>query len=183
MKLPTRDNYLYQSRYCEENIWHLCQRPEFSHSDVLVIASRGEFFPILCQREAAAPDEPVLWDYHVVLLWHEGQGTYYILDFDTTLPFCTPAEEYFQRSLIDATRLKPAFIPLLRVVSAQDYATSLRSDRRHMKTASGWLAEPPAWPPISASDSNLAGFTDMKNHRYGRIATPEQLLQMLSQSG
>ena len=171
MKLPQREHYLYHPRYCEENIWHLCQQPEFHHSDVIVMASRGEFFPILRQRAADAPDMPLLWDYHVVLLWLAGKGVRYILDFDTTLPFCTPANHYFQQSFIDERRLRPAFVPLFRVMPAREYAANLLSDRRHMKTANGWLAEPPAWPPISATESNLQKFTDMNDREYGQILT------------
>lgn len=183
MNLPARDDYPYQPRYCEENIWHLCQRPEFHNSDVIVIAAKSKFFPMFCQRAAESPDEPILWDYHLVLLWHAGQGAHYILDFDTTLPFCTPVGEYFQQSFIDEKRLRPAFVPLFRIVSAQEYAASLLSDRRHMKTAAGWLAEPPPWPPTSMTASNLRKFTDMNDPEYGRILTASQLLQILPDPG
>lgn len=180
MKLPRREDYPYQSRYCEENIWHLCQQPEFQDSDVVVMASRGDFFPILRQRAAETPDAAVLWDYHVVLLWRAGGGARFILDFDTTLPFCTPAIRYFQQSFIDDALLDPAFAPLFRVMPAREYAAGLLSDRRHMRTADGgWLAEPPSWPPISTSKSNLRQFSNMAERKFGRILTSAQLLQML----
>ncbi len=142
------------------------------------MASRGDFFPILCQRAADAPDEPLLWDYHVVLLWHAPDAARYILDFDTTLPFCTAVADYFCQSLLDEGELKPRFIPRLRVMPAGEYVTRLLSDRRHMRTANGrWQAEPPAWPPTSATESNLHKFSDMNDLEFGRILTVAQLLR------
>lgn len=44
---------------------------------------------------------PLLWDYHVVLLWHAAPDARYILDFDTTLAFCTPIADYFRQAFLD----------------------------------------------------------------------------------
>ncbi|WP_020396873.1 hypothetical protein [Thiolinea disciformis] len=177
MTLPQRENYAYHPRYCEENIWWLCQQPDLIHSDVLVIAAtEAECFPILCQREANAPDEPLLWDYHVVLLWHASHQAY-ILDFDTTLPFCTPLERYFEQSFLAEELLYPEYVPLFRVIKAKDYARDLKSDRRHMKTKKGWLAPPPPWPVISESESNLNQLTTMLDQGYGKVLNATALLK------
>jgi len=177
MNLPQREHYAYHSRYCEENIWLLCQQPEFAASDVIVIAAtQAECFPILCQRAADAPDQPLLWYYHVVLLWSNSEQTY-LIDFDTTLPFCTPVTDYFQSSFLDEETLYPEFIPLFRVMPAQDYVRILRSDRSHMRTKNGWQAPPPHWPVISANESNLHQFTDMNDREYGQIFTAAELLK------
>jgi hypothetical protein len=177
VKLPQRETYLYHPQYCEENIWHLCQCPEFARSDVIVMASRGEFFPLLCQRQAVTPHVPLLWDYHVVLLWHAANDQRYILDFDTTLPFCTPVMQYVQRSFLAENSLNASYVPWFRVMSAQAYASTLQSDRRHMKTAEGWLCTPPVWSPISLTSSNLYKFTDMSDPEYGQILSMAELLQ------
>ena len=177
MNQPQRRNYAYHSRYCEENIWWLCQQPEFAVSDVIVIAAaQAECFPILCQRAADAPDQPLLWDYHVVLLWPNSEQTY-LIDFDTTLPFCTPVADYFQQSFLDEEALYPEFVPLFRVLPAQEYLCNLRSDRSHMKTKTGWQAPPPSWPAISADENNLHQFTDMSDREYGKIFTATELLK------
>ncbi|MEZ5537852.1 MAG: hypothetical protein R3F02_19790 [Thiolinea sp.] len=178
--MPQRDRYLYQSRYCEENIWHLAQQPEFQNCDVIVIAARGDFFPIVCQRAAETPDTPMLWDYHVVLLWHADNDVHYILDFDTTLPYCTPVADYLRQSFLDERLLKPQFIPLFRVMPGREYIAHLQSDRSHMKSAEGWLAEPPPWPPISAVGSNLRKFTDMNDAEFGQVLTAAQLRQTVT---
>ena len=178
MTLPQRENYAYHSRYCEENIWWLCQQPDLIHSNVLVIAAaEAECFPILCQREANAPDEPLLWDYHVVLLWHTSHQAY-ILDFDTTLPFCTPLERYFEQSFLAEELLYPEYVPWFRLIKAQAYLQHFKSDRRHMRTKNGWYAPPPPWPPISENESNLHRFTTMTNREYGSVMTATSLLQI-----
>ncbi len=179
IQLPQRENYRYHAYYCEENIWHLCQQPELQNSEVVVIASKGDVFPILCQRAAVTPDTPLFWDYHVVLLWHS-KNEHYILDFDTTLPFCIPITRYIQRSFVDEQQLNAQFIPLLRVMSANEYIANLQSDRSHMKTADGWLAEPPSWSPISTCSSNLHQFTDMTDDEFGQVLTVSQWLNRLS---
>lgn len=177
MPLPEREQYAYHSRYCEENIWLLAQQPEFANSHVIVIAAQAECFPILCQRAAAAPDQILLWDYHVVLMWQH-DAHYYLVDFDTTLAFCTPLADYFEHSFWDEARLNPEYVPRFRVLTAQEYVRQLRSDRRHMQTDNGWLAPPPPWPPISATESNLPQFADIANHDYGQIFSAAELLQM-----
>ena len=177
MNLPQREHYAYHARYCEENIWWLCQQPEFADSQVMVIAALAEYFPMLCQRAAGLPEQPLLWDYHVVLLWPTQNQTY-LVDFDTFLAFCTPIADYFQRSFLAETRLKPQFIPLFRVLQARDYVRVLRSDRSHMKTPTGWLTPPPPWPAISPHDNNLHQLTDMTDHHYGRIYTASELSQI-----
>ncbi len=177
MTSPQRENYLYQACYCEENIWQLCQCAEFANSDVLVIAALGDYFPILWQKAATAPYSPVMWDYHVVLLWHAPNGKHYILDFDTTLPFCTPLAQYIQHAFFDENQLQPQMRPRFRQLPAAAYVATLQSDRRHMQTPDGWLAEPPTWPSISPKTSNLPKFTDMYDTEYGKIFTAEQLLQ------
>lgn len=160
MNPPNRDHYPYQARYREENIWHLCQRLEFRGSDVLVIAAKGKFFPILCQRAAESPDGFLLWDYHVVLLWHGGQGAHSILDFDTTLPFCSLAEEYFRQLFMDERRLEPAL--------SSPRPQSIRFPQRNSTPAH---PSPPEWPRqgstvcaklYPASDSNIG----VSNARY-----------------
>lgn len=176
MLLPEREPYLYHASYCEENIWHLCQHHEFAQSQVIVIAAQAECFPMLYQRAARSAQEPLLWDYHVVLLW-QNNSLNYLLDFDTRLGFCTPLEEYMQQSFLADKLLYPEYIPLFRLISAQEYVRYLKSDRRHMQTPEGWLAPPPPWPPISENESNLHQFTNTADHSYGKVLSAATLLE------
>lgn len=118
MLLPEREHYLYHSRYCEENIWHLCQHTEFAQSQVIVIAAQTECFPMLYQRAASSAHEPLFWDYHVVLLW-QNKNLNYLLDFDTCLGFCTLLEKYMQQSFLAKELVYPEYVPLFRILSIQ----------------------------------------------------------------
>lgn len=181
MLLPQREHYDYHSRYCEENIWLLCQRAEFAESHVIVIASQADCFPMLNQRAASSAQEPLLWDYHVVLLWQK-TNLNYLVDFDTCLAFCTPLKAYMQQSFLAEELINPAYVPRFRVIKAHDYVSNFKSDRSHMKTKKGWLAPPPPWSPISETESNLHQFTNMADQRYGKVLSSTALLQLYSNS-
>lgn len=174
MPLPERENYLYQSRYCEENIWQLCQQPEFAQSTIVFIASHADYFPIRCQRAADHPNAPLFWDYHVVLLWHTPEQDY-VLDFDTTLEFCTPLAEYLAASFYPEHLVQTDYRPLFRLVPRATFLACFLSDRHHMKTKSGWQAPPPSWALISADQSNLHQFTDMREREYGEVKTLSEM--------
>ena len=45
-----REDFAYQTAYCEENIWHLCQQNHFQNSYVIFIFSKGGAFPMLKQH-------------------------------------------------------------------------------------------------------------------------------------
>ena len=162
----------YQPYYCEENIWHLCQHPQYLGGEVVFIASYGDYFPMLCQAGSDHPSYPIFWDYHVVLL-KDG----YIHDFNSTLPFSTSVTEYFERSFIDENLLTPLQKPMFRVLSAEDYVENFLSDRRHMKTADDWDAPPPDWQMISESASNLHRFVDMRDLEFGKVLSAGEFLR------
>ena len=166
----------YQPYYCEENIWHLCQHPQYLGGEVVFIASYGDYFPMLCQQ-GEQPGYPVFWDYHVVLLKNGN-----IHDFNTTLPFTTPIAQYFECSFIDEGLLGSQQIPMFRVLSAEDYVRWFLSDRRHMKTSDGWSAQPPKWPLISETTSNLHQFTDMTDAKFGVVWNATEMLKNYARS-
>ena len=169
-----REDFLYQPYYCEENIWQLCQNKPFANSYVMFIASTGCSFPMLNQRVMDDPSVPILWDYHVVLLVPGKENK--ILDFDTTLPFCSDIKTYLSFSFLDNRLLIEQEQPLFRIVPASEYVTRFSSDRSHMKNESGWLAIPPDWSPIGEPPSNLYSFTDVTNKEIGEVLTFDELI-------
>ena len=132
---------------------------------------------MLCQAGGDDPRYPIFWDYHVVLL-KDG----HIHDFNSTLPFSTSIVEYFERSFFDEGLLTPLQIPMFRVIEAEAFVASFRSDRRHMKTADQWDAPPPNWPLISGGESNLHQFVDMRDLEFGRVVSAAELLNKYSMS-
>jgi len=154
----------YQPFYCEENIWQLCQHPDYLGGDVIFIASYGDYFPMLCQQGSVTPNSPIFWDYHVVLLRNG-----LIHDFNSTLAFTTSVNDYFEQSLLNEHLLSPLQIPMFRVIAAEEFVGVFKSDRRHMKAGSRWQAEPPDWPSISKNESNLHQFVDMRDLEFGEV--------------
>jgi hypothetical protein len=161
----------YQPFYCEENIWQLCQHPKFLGGQVIFIAAVGDYFPMFFQKTGQGKDQLIFWDYHVVLL-QAGD----IHDFNSTLSFSTPLNHFLAYSFADESLLEAQMIPKFRVISAEDYVASFLSDRRHMKTQSGWSAPPPSWPVISESSSNLEQFSDMEDLTFGEVMSLSELL-------
>ncbi len=96
MPHDSRTNWPY---YCEENIWHLAgslgQAAESAR--VLIISNPGGRVAVWRQKAASAPDLPVLWDYHVILLTL-GESRWQVHDPDSTLGCPVPAKSY-----LDAT--------------------------------------------------------------------------------
>jgi len=174
-----REDYLYQSAYCEENIWHLCQHEALKNSYVVFIFSEGDSFPMLSQRAANTPSLPVFWDYHVVLLSLAEENQ--IFDFDTTLPFNTNVDTYFRHSFIVNSLLDKRERPMFRIIPSNEFISLFSSDRSHMKKPSGaWYAPPPTWPLIGRSKMNLFEFTNPKNTNIGELLSAESVLERFS---
>lgn len=170
-----REDFLYQSYYCEENIWHLCQNNQLRSSSVVFIASNSDSFPMLCQRNTDDSTNPVYWDYHVVLLALSENNK--ILDFDTTLPFSSDVCSYLKNSFLDNKLLDPNVIPMFKIIDSEQFVEIFSSDRSHMKVGDQWLAQPPSWHTIGDSKSNLSMFIDMTNNDIGEILSYEEILE------
>lgn len=148
----------YTPFYCEENVWHLC---EDGAGTVVVISSPSRATPLWKQRAAGDTEEPVFWDYHVILV-RDGR----VFDLDTTLPFPCPLEEY-----VDETFRLPAAVRF-RCFDAEDYRRGFGSDRSHMRDEHGhWRAPPPPWPAIRGERIKLDAMIDVLSE--GVLTLPE----------
>jgi hypothetical protein len=117
MSSPSASNFgpdEYTSCYCEENIYRLAKKfvddpvkAQEVNYFVVFISSMSKATPIWGQRARSDnPDEPVLWDYHVILLAHYTDGADSVVyDFDCTMQFPVRSLEYFQKALRTKTRL------------------------------------------------------------------------------
>lgn len=164
----------YAPYYCEENIWHLCQQKEFCdlQPQVVLISNRDRRCAVWCQR-AGGPGEPVLWDYHVILLCQSGRG-WQVWDMDTLLGFPEAFDKYVDSSFLS---VEAGFAPEFRLLTAEQYVAVLSSDRRHMLNAKGvWLVTPPPWPQIyNGKFANLMALTDLSQPQPGEILNLDQL--------
>jgi hypothetical protein len=165
----------YQAFYCEENVYHLCRHPAVaSRSPAAVfIRGAGDSCVMWHQRLSPGPGEPVVWDYHVVLL---ARDPWQIWDLDTTLARPVDAATYLRRSFRPELRLRDDLVPRLRIVDAAGLVATFASDRSHMRTGDGgWSAPPPPWPVIGEG-STLARYLDLADNIAGEWLTVPALL-------
>ncbi|XP_062343344.1 protein N-terminal glutamine amidohydrolase [Osmerus eperlanus] len=165
---PPIDDCVYTSCYCEENVWKLCEHIRTQSQTPLqevysVFISNDRKMVPLWKQKSSKEDEPVVWDYHVILV-HHSQRSSYVYDLDSTLPFPCPLPLYSQHAFQSDLGLKPAFWRKLRVVPAEAYLRNLASDRSHMRDADGsWRMPPPPYPCIATPEAqmNLDDFISM----------------------
>lgn len=179
----TRAECDYTPFYCEENAWRLLQRPELAALDpaALFISNPDRACVFLGQRLQVTPDEPMLWDYHVVVLTRGPEGPQ-IWDLDGTLPFPCPAAEWLDATFALTPHIPPTYHPRFRLVPAPDLLQTFASDRSHMRDGDAWTQPPPAWPPIQSGPAptmNLMDFVDTLRPWIGRLFTLSTLRQTL----
>ncbi|KAK9461693.1 N-terminal glutamine amidase-domain-containing protein [Lipomyces oligophaga] len=195
----------YAACYCEENIYKAAEimlqkrEPEDSYNYFVVLMSnQNEKIVFWNQRASKSQDGFIIWDYHVILLRQEANGSTAVLDFDTSLNtaqesrtsnICTvdfiPFPEYIGMSLRPEIDLSPGYERRFRVVSASNYLEKFASDRSHMIVLEDgvekYSACPPNWKPIQArngSTMNLASFRvmDLGYDDFGQVLTQSEFI-------
>nr|XP_038040050.1 protein N-terminal glutamine amidohydrolase-like isoform X2 [Anas platyrhynchos] len=165
--VPPRAACAYTGCYCEENVWKLCdyirsrgERPVEEFYAVF-ISNERRMVPLWKQKSGHG-DEPVVWDYHVILLHVSSGEQNFIYDLDTVLPFPCPFDVYSTEAFRLDDSLHPEFHRKIRMIRADLYLETFASDRSHMKDADGkWQKPPPSYPCIETAVSrtlrNLLG--------------------------
>lgn len=173
----------YQPFYCEENIWLLAQDPRCGPGERLVALITGApgHVAMWHQKPADAPGEPLLWDYHVVLIVAATDG-WQVWDFECDLGMPIPAVTWLSSCFPYQERIPPRYQPRFRVMAADTYVATLRSDRSHMRQDDGTFAKPPpSWaPPGGGLASNLVQFVDLRQTFVGEVMDLAGLRQRLS---
>lgn len=137
----------HQPFWCEENIWHLAADPAVGDGQRWVMFVSGSPSHVACwnQRAAPAPDAPVLWDYHVVLVVRSPAAA--IWDLDTRAGFPLPAATWLAQTFPCPDDVRPAFQPRFALIPSDRFRAAFTTDRRHMRTTSGgWQKPLPPWP-------------------------------------
>lgn len=161
-----KTDYLYTPLFCEENIWQLIR--VLSSGDIeinnlwcLFITNPGHKVPLLNQQ-AAALNQPVIWDYHVILLADINHQSV-IFDFDSRLGFVTSLDEYLKNTFIFFNKeLHEELIPYIRKIPAQSYLKHFYSDRSHMINQIS-ASEYPPWPIINENKTDCIPLADYLN--------------------
>jgi hypothetical protein len=172
----------YTPYYCEENIWHLCREPQFAAAEakVLFISNARRQCYFWEQRASLSTNQPIGWDYHVILLARDQH--WQVWDLDTTLRLPTDAKEYLNRTFQHVGKAPAEWDPIFRVIEPKDFIENFASDRSHMlDAAGGWLQPPPPWEPIGiGKESNLHSFINMDDTAFGIVMNLTQLRKLVA---
>ncbi|KAM4685138.1 protein N-terminal glutamine amidohydrolase isoform 3-T5 [Amazona ochrocephala] len=158
--VPARLACAYTSCYCEENVWKLCEyirsQDQYPLEEfyAVFISNDRRMIPLWKQKSGHG-DEPVVWDYHVILLHVSSREQNFIYDLDTVLPFPCPFDMYSVEAFRLDDGLRPEFHRKIRMIRADLYLKTFASDRSHMKDANGkWQKPPPSYPCIETAAGN-----------------------------
>lgn len=167
----------YQPFYCEENVWCLLQNPALPEPGAaLLITNPRQSVAVYGQRHAHR--EPLIWDYHVVLLLPR-HGL--VLDLDDRDPGARPVAAWLAHAFrpTDPAELHPLF----RMVPGPEFLRTFSSDRSHMQLADGSFRQPP--PPWRAPfqprlGMNLPRFLDLADPIAGTVVDADGLRQLVA---
>ncbi|KAI8878664.1 hypothetical protein K501DRAFT_258181 [Backusella circina FSU 941] len=185
---------IYTRCYCEENIYMLCKAINEKTPDlidnftVVFISNEDRKVPFWKQKSCKEDGYPVVWDYHVILLFEHESGLK-IYDFDTQLNFPSSADVYAIESLRPEIPLPKQFQRFFRMIPATMYLREFASDRSHMINKEGeYHATPPTYDPIQSKQSkmNLDEFISMEDSdssRYGVVLGTEHFYHLVGLLG
>lgn len=167
---------LYQSFWCEENIWQLVQHPAAAAKERLVLVITGAEAQVACWKQKAGNDiDPVLWDYHVVLATRG--DAWRVWDLDSRLGFPVAAQTWMQKTFPFPERVAPRFQPRFAAIPAEDYLREFGSDRSHMRDVHGkWQQPPPPWTAIDGQGLHLADVIQLARQGLDLEALQERLM-------
>lgn len=170
----------YTPFYCEENIWHLASSRSDRESLVVFLSNARFQIPLWMQRASQDPSQPVVWDYHVILL-EKKDDAYQVWDLDSSLPCPTDVTHYVEQSVSRIENLPEKWHIQFRVIPSQSFLEMFSSDRSHMKDSQTgqWIKEPPPWPPIQsvAGGHNLRQFIEMKDAFIGDVLSERMFIE------
>ncbi|XP_053571307.1 protein N-terminal glutamine amidohydrolase isoform X2 [Bombina bombina] len=136
------------------------------------------------KQQSGKGDDPVIWDYHVLLLHISSGKQNFIYDLDTMLPFPCSCDIYVREALKSDRNIHVNFRRKLRVVGADEFLRTFASDRSHMKdSSSNWTKPPPPYPCIQTTEStmNLGDFISMDPQvGWGAVYTLEDFTKKFS---
>ena len=188
--ISSKPNQIYTSCYCEENIWHLCDKikksnilTENQNPYVIFISNDNKTVPLWSQSSSKTEDGLVIWDYHVILIIKADQDCT-VFDLDSNLPYPCDFNSYTQATFKLDDNILEQFHRKFRVIPFEDYLLNFASDRQHMKDDNGqWLQPPPDYPCIQTSKStnNINDFISMKpNACPGEVVSLEKFNEIFS---
>lgn len=173
-----RERQRHQPFFCEENVWHLLQAgPAELPEPRAALFVTNEHRSVAMWGQRAAVHDPIVWDYHVVVLL-PAHGL--VVDLDDRARPVWPVREWIPYAF---RAIEPRFAPRFRIVPAAAFLATFSSDRSHMLDAAGRPLQPlPPWPApfVPSRGTNLQRFLDLADPFVGRIVDVRELLTMSS---
>lgn len=187
-----KSSEMWAKCYCEENVYKLAQRlvqskdVEVASIHVVFVSNRAKKTPIWMQESSPSPQNPVIWDYHVILLAMVNKIPL-IFDLDSTLPFPSSAQSYIEQAFrpLELKKLQHIYHPMFRLIPVRDFLDYFASDRSHMRSST---AQTPVWPlirgPLETRTMNLHEYLSMEFQKkeYGIVHPSVESFQALVQS-
>jgi hypothetical protein len=132
----------YQPFFCEENVWRLLRDGAVPDPcAALFVSNRTRTVAMWGQR--AAQVDPIVWDYHAVAVWLDGDGV--VIDLDDRERVAWPLAAWLAHAF--AEEVTDEFAPRFRLVPKAELLERFSSDRSHMRDRRGRPTQPfPAWP-------------------------------------
>lgn len=164
----------HQPFFCEENVLQLLHCPDLPERRSVVFVSNAARTVAMWGQRAAVRD-PIVWDYHVVLLLPT-EGL--VVDLDDREQVAWPVREWLAHAF--RGDVEAEFRPRFRVVDAVEFLAVFSSDRSHMLDARGRPVRPfPDWPvPFDpARGMNLLRFVDLDETIAGVVVDAAGLLR------
>lgn len=166
VRVPARDECVYTSCYCEENVHFLCQQgvgisdAETQDAFAVFISNPPRTCPVFQQKSGRPGDGLVVWDYHVIYVVASKASDALVFDLDTRLDFPCSLQQYVEAALSPPNmRIPDKLRQMVRVVSARHFLETFASDRSHMIGDNGkYQSAPPSYAPIGAPGNNLDKF-------------------------
>ena len=169
--ISSKREQIYTSCYCEENIWHLCDKIKKSNclkenhkAYVIFISNENRAVPLWNQASSQSEEGLVIWDYHVILIIKTNTASE-VYDLDTSLPYPCDFQSYTKATFKSDENILEQFHRKFRVIPFEDYLLNFASDRHHMKDDKGqWIKPPPEYPCIQTPNcrNNIDEFISMK---------------------
>ena len=158
----------YVAFYCEENIHRLLSQVDLGDGAEVVFVSNAAH-EVACwgQRLARSPEEPLVWDYHVVAAAPSAtDGAWRVWDLDAIGGAPLAASAWLARTFLAPGVVRARYRPQFRVAPRVTYLAEFATDRSHMRRADGaWRRPPPPWAPPGAPAMNLSAWRDMTPDR------------------
>lgn len=170
----------YTSHFCEENAWWLAADVALAALRRTVVVISNPHKTVAMWQQRAAQHDPIVWDYHVVVVVEavddDGSiGGAVVLDHDCLAGTALPVGEWLAASF--PVEVAPQYEPQFRLIDGSVYVDRFSSDRSHMLDDKGQPLQPfPPWTTIGTGHA-LPAMIDFGDDSFGAVVDIDGLAE------